>query len=685
MRDESTNRLIGETSPYLHQHAHNPVDWYPWGDEALARARSEDRPILLSVGYSACHWCHVMAHESFEDEAIAALMNEHFVNIKVDREERPDLDEVYMAAVQAISGSGGWPMTVFLTPDLRPFYGGTYYPPEDRYGRPGFPRVLTAVSAHFREHREQVEEQASRLLPTLRASSDYLTTGQKLAADAMQVAAQSFADSFDEEYGGFGAAPKFPGSMGLLFLLRHHRRTGDAQALHMAHHTLQSMACGGLYDQLGGGFHRYSVDERWLVPHFEKMLYDNALLAWVYAEAYQLTGEALFRDTAAGTLDYVGREMERPGGGFFASQDADTEGEEGRYFVWRPEEIAEVLGEAEARLVCEYYGVTAEGNFEGGASVLHARRQVSDLAGELGMDVGEVSTTLAAARSILLERRRARVAPGLDDKIIAAWNGLMISAMARAAGPLERPEYLASAQSAARFLLQEMVVDDRLYHSLRQERLGAPAYQDDYAALIGGLLDLYEASLEAEWLDAARRLTRQMIDLFWDDDTGGFYYTEEGAADLIVRPRPVFDNATPSGNSLAALSLLRLAAMTGEADLRDRADCILDLYSGVLGQAPTACGLTLCAVDFAASAPVEAALVGPDPGRAALLRAVHTPYVPNKVVVGPRGGDGADLPLLTGKEADGDTALAYVCRDSVCAAPVRDAAAVTALLTDRGR
>ena len=679
MPSEPSNRLRGESSPYLRQHAHNPVDWYPWGDEALALARAEDRPILLSVGYSACHWCHVMARESFEDPAIAALMNEHFVNIKVDREERPDLDEVYMSAVQAISGSGGWPMTVFLTPQLQPFYGGTYFPPEDRYGRPGFPRVLTQVAGHFRDRREQVEEQAGRLLALLDRGAANRTPGERLTEETLEAARGAYAESYDEAFGGFGQAPKFPGAMGLLFLLRRHWRADDTQALRMVEHTLTCMARGGVYDQLGGGFHRYSVDERWLVPHFEKMLYDNALLAWCYTEAYQATGRPLYRDVVTGTLDYVRREMERPEGGYWSTQDADTEGEEGRYYVWRREEVEAALQPGAAAAVCARYGVTAEGNFENGANVLHIASDLASVAGELGRSEAEVEEEVAASRSRLLELRQRRRTPTVDDKVIAAWNGLMVTAMARAGRALGKEEYVTSASRAATALTDELCRDGRLYHSARQGRLGVPGFQDDYAAVIGSLLDLYEATLEAAWLTRAAQLAQEMVERFWDGEGGGFCLTESGTPNLIVRPRPVYDLAVPSGSALATLALLRLGAMTGEARWRDLAESVLSQYSELLERAPTACGMMLCALEFAAAPPLEVALAGPAAGVRLLLSALHRDYLPHKVVV--RGDDAPGGRALAYDRAAAGRAAAFVCRDSVCSPPVTEATALVDLLS----
>ena len=680
------NRLARESSPYLLQHAHNPVDWYPWGEEAINRARQENKPILLSIGYSACHWCHVMERESFENEEIAALMNELFVNIKVDREERPDLDEIYMGAVQAMTGSGGWPMTVFLTADQRPFYGGTYFPPEDRYGRPGFPKVLRAVAEFYRANREQIEDQAGRLTAALRQSTE-LQPGEEPGEEILANAYLHLRRNFDSLHGGFGQAPKFPASMSLALLLRHHRRTGDPEALEMVKLTLEKMAGGGIYDQLGGGFHRYSVDERWLVPHFEKMLYDNALLTWVYLEAYQATGEPLYRRVVEETLGYVLAEMTRPGGGFYAAQDADSEGEEGKFFAWEPGEVEQLLGPEQAGLFNRYYGITEEGNFEHGKSILHLASPLPALARFLKVEEAHLQRVVEEGRRRLLAARQQRVAPGRDEKVILSWNGLMISALARAYPILGAPAYLRAATAAADFILSHMAEGGELRHAFAEGRAALRAYQDDYACLINGLLDLYEATFERRWLQAARAWTEAMLELFWDDDQGGFFFTARHAEPLIVRTKSPFDNPTPSGNSLGALALLRLAAMTGDQELRARAERILKLFGGLMAQAPSACAQMLCALDFCREAPLEIAVVGPRPGP--LLEAVHSRFLPSRVLVGAGPAEAEavrDLPLLAGRvPASADRTLAYVCRGSACSPPVDDPEALAELLNAGGR
>ncbi|HCL29600.1 MAG TPA: thioredoxin domain-containing protein [Candidatus Latescibacteria bacterium] len=688
-----TNRLAQETSPYLQQHAHNPVDWYPWGEEALGRARQEDRPILLSVGYSACHWCHVMERESFENPQIAASMNERFVNIKVDREERPDIDEIYMTAVQAMTGQGGWPMTVFLTPDLRPYYGGTYYPPDDRHGRPGFPRVLQAVSDHYTGQRDRVEEQAEKLRSFIEQNADPLKGGDGLDGgrghDILQAAAQALTSQHDEHNGGFGLeGPKFPNSAGLSLLLRHCHTTGDEAALQVALHTLTRMAEGGIYDQLGGGFHRYSVDERWLVPHFEKMLYDNALLVPVYVDAWQATDSPLFARVVRETLDYVVREMTHPQGGYCATQDADTEGEEGKFFVWTPEQVEDVVDdEKTARMFCAYYDITPQGNFEGN-SILHIEADVDEQARLLGVSVESLEAALADCRRRLFEARAWRVAPGRDDKVVVAWNGLMISAMARGYEAFGEQAWLTSARKAAQFLLDEAIVTRELRHSWKDGKAPIYAFQDDYAALIGGLVDLYEASLEPCWLRAAVELADQMIERFWDDTgEGGFFYADAGRTDLLVRTKNPFDGATPAGNSMAALALLRLAALTDEVRFSDHAEATLRAYTNLLESAPTACCLMICALSQSRAGALEVSIMGSEDGRRPFLRAVHDSYLPNRVISGGAGDDEATdlLPLLRERRAAGDGgARAYVCRDSTCSAPVAQVSEFAQLLVQHG-
>ena len=686
------NRLINETSPYLLQHAHNPVDWHPWGDEALRRAEAEDKPILLSVGYSACHWCHVMERESFEDPGIAALMNERFVSVKVDREERPDIDSIYMAAVQAMSGHGGWPMTVFLTPDGKPFFGGTYFPPEDRGGMPSFPRVLTAIADAYANSRGDVMDTTERLLERMRQMSGGMAqaAAEPLTADVMRQAAHAAASDFDDRHGGIGMQPKFPQPMTYEFLLRHYLRSGDADALAMVELTLERMALGGIYDQIGGGFHRYSTDAFWLVPHFEKMLYDNALLARLYLHAYQTTGKPLYRRVVEETLDYMLREMTSPEGGFYSAQDADSEGVEGKFFIWLPHEILAELGDGDGDVINRYYGVTAHGNFEG-RNILRVAMDAASLAREEGMDGAEFGALLGRAKAKLLAARNRRIAPGLDDKVLTSWNGLALAAFAEAAVALGRPDYAAAAERSAAFLTANMFRDGRLLRTYKDGKAKLNGYLEDYAFLIDGLLALHELNFSRAALDTALDLGEAMINLFWDDATEQFYDTGADHEQLILRPKDITDNAIPCGSSMAVSALLRLAVISGDVDTARRAITALRSARGLMARFPAAAGNWLGALDFYLSTPKEVAIVG-DPQDAAtreLVGEVFRRYLPNRVMVGSAeggepGGDGElgdgelggeprrGIPLLAGRTAIDGKPTAYVCENYVCGLPTTD-------------
>ncbi|MCA9427584.1 MAG: thioredoxin domain-containing protein, partial [Candidatus Omnitrophica bacterium] len=572
MQPKYTNHLIDETSPYLLQHAHNPVDWRPWGEDALRKAREEDKPIFLSIGYSACHWCHVMEHESFENEEIAKFLNKHFISIKVDREERPDLDEIYMTATQMISGSGGWPMSVFLTPDLKPFYAGTYFPPDARYGRPGFRQILEALADAYVSRREEVNRNAENVTRTingyLAAEASSATLSEKIIPDAVE----TLKNRFDPVYGGFGGAPKFPHTMDLMLLMRHYKGTEDAETLRMVTESLDKMARGGMYDQLGGGFHRYSVDAEWLIPHFEKMLYDNALLATTYLEGFQLTGDDRFKTIAREILDYVIREMQSEEGGYYSSTDADSEGEEGKYFVWTPSEIEEALGEKDARVFCEFYDVREGGNFEHGTSALSIPKTTAEVAEGLGLTVQEVNEVIDRSKPKLLEIRSKRVPPGLDDKILVDWNGLMISAMAFGSFVLDDPRYAESAKKAAEALLEHQWNGERLLHTRRNGRSHLEGLLSDYSNLVYGLTDLFLATQESKWLERAIQIHQKMVELFEDPDEGGFFNTLGEQTDLIIRTKSGTDNAVPSGNSIAAINSVRLSSITGNPELEKQAE-----------------------------------------------------------------------------------------------------------------
>lgn len=681
-----TNHLRNETSPYLLQHAHNPVDWYPWGTEAFEKARREDKPILLSIGYAACHWCHVMAHESFEDEAIAQLMNDHFVNIKVDREERPDLDTIYMNAVQMMIRHGGWPLTAFLTPEGVPFYGGTYFPPQDRHGMPGFPRVLLSVTDAYRNRRDQISESAESVLQALQQVNQAGSSEGEPGVAILDQAAADLLRQHDPVDGGFSnRGPKFPPAMSLTFLLRQWRRTGHDAALRAVELTLDRMAQGGMYDQLGGGFHRYSVDEKWLVPHFEKMLYDNALLARVYLDAFLVTRHESCQRIATETLDYVVREMTDADGGFYSSQDADSEGVEGKFFVWTPEETAALLGTQDAKLFNRYFDISSSGNFEHGTSILHVDTDPEPIARLMQVTPEHLSEVIARGKRTLFEARERRIKPSRDEKILTAWNGLMLRSFAEAARILKRDDYRAVAVRNAEFVLTNLRRNGRLLRTYKDGASKLNAYLEDYACLIDGLLALYETTFELRWFTAARALADTMIEQFYDAGQGGFYFTSNDHETLITRTKDLMDNATPAGNSTATFVLLRLALFTGEDRYRQIAAQSLQMMTDSMRQYPSAFGHLLCALDFYLSSPHEIALIGKreSADTAALLEAVFSRYLPNKVVALAEPGDSTAaqaIRLLAGRGQINNQATAYVCHQYRCEAPVTDPAALLAQL-----
>jgi uncharacterized protein YyaL (SSP411 family)/aryl-alcohol dehydrogenase-like predicted oxidoreductase len=678
------NRLIHETSPYLLQHAYNPVEWYPWGPEALKQAAALNRPILLSIGYSSCHWCHVMERESFENEATAALMNRHFVCIKVDREERPDLDEIYMQATLALNrNQGGWPMTVFLTPDQKPFFAGTYFPPSDRWGRPGFPTLLKKLAEYWDKDRDGVVAQAANLTARLRegiTAPSPTTVGEA----ELDLAVTQFAEDFDAKLGGFGGAPKFPPATGLSLLLHCYHRTRDPHTLTMVRTTLDAMAAGGIYDHIGGGFARYSTDDRWLVPHFEKMLYDNALLVHVYVEAYQVTGDERYRRVACDTLDYVLKEMTSSEGGFYSATDADSEGVEGKFFVWTPEEVRAALdSDEEARRVCAYYDVTAAGNWEH-KNVLHTAHSPEAVAKDLGLSVDELRQTIEQAKPKLYAARARRIPPGLDDKVITAWNGMMISAMAEAGRVCDVARYREAAQRACDFLLTTLSKPDgRLLRTYRAGTAHLDAYLEDYAYLAEGLIETYEAGGHERYLLAAVRLAERMLADFADEQQGGFFTTAIGHEALILRSREGPDGATPSGNAVAASVLARLSYHVARDDFRQAAASAVRAYGRQIARYPRAFAKSLLVVDLLTNGPVEIAVVGAvdAPGTRALRAAVNRIYVPNRVLAHRATSDAVTAhPLLQGKTlVNGQPAL-YVCRNFSCRRPITDPAELPALL-----
>ena len=665
-----TNSLAEETSPYLLQHALNPVHWYAWGEEALAAAKELERPILLSIGYSSCHWCHVMAHESFEDAQTASYMNEHFINIKVDREERPDLDDIYMKAVQGLTGQGGWPLTVFLTPAGKPFFGGTYFPPVARMNMPSFRQVLEAVVDAWQQRRPQVEEQSEKLRDFIAEHTAFDLSPSTLTLTTIREAGESIQANFDPIHGGFGAAPKFPQAMSLDFLLRRYHRTQDFSLLNAITKTLDSMAYGGIYDQIGGGFHRYSVDERWLVPHFEKMLYDNGLLSRVYLDAFMRTQNPLYQRVACETLDYVRREMTASFGGFYSAQDADSEGEEGKYYVWTPDEIEAVLGVEDARLFCSYYGVTPEGNFEGKNILFLSSGAEANLSEE------EITRVRSELNPRLLESRAERVKPETDTKVIAGWNGLMLQSFAQAARQLGRPADLQTALANGEFLLSTMVHDGRLAHTYTPGKAAGLGFLDDYGSVAIGFLALYEATFDTKWFTAARGLCDTILREFYDGN-GAFYDTSTQHEELIVRPRNLFDNAVPSGTSLACEALLRLYAYTGDSLYIEPVEAVLSLQVGALAKAPSAFGQMLCVADSFLAPLKEVAIVGDpvDQDTKTLLDSVNRQYTPDVVLALRKPEDAAaaeTVPLLAERQQLEGNATAYVCRKFVCRTPTTD-------------
>ena len=680
------NRLFLESSPYLLQHAHNPVDWYPWGDEAFEVARRSGRPVVLSVGYSTCHWCHVMEEESFDDEEIARYLNENYIIIKVDREERPDVDAIYMSAVQALTGRGGWPMTVWLTPDRKPFFGGTYFPARDgdRGARVGFLTLLHQLKEAYEVQPEKIAKVSSQLSETIRQNLAPDPSSQELPGpELLEAAAQSYRSRYDSTNGGLSGAPKFPSSLPVRFLLRYHRRTQDAEALTMAAQTLEKMAAGGMYDHVGGGFHRYSTDARWLVPHFEKMLYDNALLTMAYLEGYQVTGREEFARVAREILRYVERDMTSPEGAFYSATDADSLGpdgrrEEGWFFTWTPDEIQHVLGEERARAVSAYYGVTREGNFEG-RNILHVAQPLAEVAGSLELSPGKLREVLEESKELLYSARAPRPPPLRDEKILTAWNGLMIGAHAQAALILGEPLYAQRAAKAADFVLTRMRQDGRLLRSYKDGEARHNGYLDDYAFLIAGLIDLYEATSGTRWLEEALALDNVLENLYEDKQHGGYFMTSNDHESLLAREKPAYDGAEPSGNSLQALNLMRLHEFTTEDRYRQRAERTLQAFSARLSQSPTALSEMLLASDFHFDTPKELVIVTPNSREEAepLLAKLRSTFLPNRVLtIAAEGDDLADqsrlVPLLEGKVTRGGQATAYVCERRLCKLPTSD-------------
>jgi uncharacterized protein YyaL (SSP411 family) len=689
MNHKHINSLIKETSPYLLQHAHNPVEWYPWGAEALERARAEQKPILLSIGYSACHWCHVMERESFENEDTAAIMNQNFINIKVDREERPDIDQIYQTASQMFLGQGGgWPLNVFLTPDGKPFYGGTYFPPTNYRNIPSFSKVLLAVADAYRQRHEDIQETTLQIVKGLNQLNASRPSEEAISIDAIKEAAQSIEDSFEPIYGGFGDAPKFPNTMALSLLLRYYRLKGGKKTLHCVKHTLKKMAEGGIHDHLGGGFHRYSVDNSWLIPHFEKMLYDNSQLINIYLETYQATGDELFKYIAVESLAYIKREMLSPEGGFYSTQDADMEGEEGKFFVWTQDEVIDILGEDVGRIFSRYYDVTGHGNFEG-KNILHTDIPLEAIAEEFHSPPEEVGNILKDARQRMFLSREKRGMPFRDEKILTAWNALMISAAVKAYTILGDIDYLKMGRDCTDFIIRVLFKNNHLLSSYKNGLTKFNGYLDDYAFFIAAILDLYEATLESYYLEKADMIAGIMLEQFWDESGGGgFYFTGNDHETLIARVKSGYDHSIPSGNAAAAMDMLRLSYLTDSKDYLNRAETILRLFYRPAQENPFGFASMFSALDFYLEGPKEIMLVGKKESHelAEMLRRIHQLYLPNKVItfVDAEKIKRGQLPsVLRGKGLKDNKLTVYVCHNFTCSKPVTEWADLKELLLSK--
>ncbi|MCW3489812.1 thioredoxin domain-containing protein [Dethiobacter alkaliphilus] len=691
--NQKANRLIHEKSPYLLQHAYNTVDWYPWGDEAFEKAKNEDKPIFLSVGYSTCHWCHVMERESFEDEEVARELNRVFVCIKVDREERPDIDNIYMAVCQAMTGSGGWPLTIVMSPDKRPFFAGTYFPKKTSFGRMGVIDLAQRIEMLWKTSRDKINSTADSVMTSLQAMSK-VTPGDLPGEEALQGGFAKLEGRFDPDYGGFGYAPKFPSPHNLTFLLRYWKRSGNAKALEMVEKTLLAMARGGVYDHIGFGFHRYSTDREWLLPHFEKMLYDQALLAVTYLEAYQATGKEVYAQTAREIFGYVLRDMTSPQGGFYSAEDADSEGEEGKFYVWETNEIVHILGEADAAIFNAAYNIREDGNFtdettgkKTGANIPHLRKTYQELAQELSLEPNELKDRLEAMRQKLFAVRKKRIHPHKDDKILTDWNGLMIAALAMGGRILNDENYNKSAKKAAGFILSHLKKDGRLLKRFREDEASLPAHLDDYAFFVWGIIELYETTFDTDFLKEALSLNKTMIKHFWDHDNGSFYFTADDAEDVLVRHRELYDGAVPSGNSVAAMNNLRLGRITGNTELEQIAEKIARAFTDEIEKVPQGYTQMLSAINFMAGPSLEIVIAGEAQAQDTkdMLQKLYSTFVPNKVVVLHPGGKQAKeieelAPYTRRQQSIEGKATAYVCRNFSCQAPVTDADKMLSLL-----
>jgi uncharacterized protein YyaL (SSP411 family) len=691
---EKPNRLINEKSPYLLQHANNPVDWYPWGEEAFEKARKENKPIFLSIGYSTCHWCHVMERESFEDPEVANLMNEVFVSIKVDREERPDIDSIYMTVCQMMTGSGGWPLTIIMTPDKKPFFAGTYFPKDSRFGRIGMTQLVPRIKEIWTTKRDEIVNSANKITSALQQATKE-TLGEKLDESTFRVAYNQLAERFDTVHGGFGRAPKFPTPHNLLFLLRYWKRAGNEEALEIVEKTLQAMRLGGIYDHVGFGFHRYSTDAEWFLPHFEKMLYDQALLAMAYIEAYQATGNEEYEETAREIFTYVLRDMTSPQGGFYSAEDADSEGEEGKFYLWKEEEIRNVLEKEEADLIRDVFNVEKGGNFSeeatgrgAGGNILHLKKSIPAIASQLKISEQELEKRLDAAREKLFSVREKRIHPHKDDKILTDWNGLMIAALAKGGQVFNEPKYEEAAKRAVDFILKNLrKPDGRLLHRYRDGQAALPAHVDDYAFLIWGLLELYETSFDINYLKTAIDLNRDLITHFWDDISGGFYFTADDGENLLLRNKEIYDGAIPSGNSVSMLNLLRLDRITANSDFEEKAEKIGSAFSKTIKQFPAAHTELMVALDFGVGPSYEVVIVGDSQAddTKAMIKAIRRQFVPNKVVLlrqtEKEEPDIIRIAEFTKSQLSLDgKATAYVCLTYVCKLPTTDISKMLELL-----
>jgi uncharacterized protein YyaL (SSP411 family) len=675
-----TNRLAGQVSPYLLQHAHNPVDWYPWGDEAFEKAKKEDKPVFLSIGYSTCHWCHVMERESFENEHIAEIMNEHFVSIKVDREQRPDIDEIYMKTVQMMTGSGGWPLSVFLTPEGKPFYGGTYFPPHDNYGRPGFERILLSVAEAWKNNQQKLVDSAFKMSELLQSPTGAIEK-RNLSPEILDKAFESFQSYFDAVNGGFGTAPKFPQPTNLSMLLSYWKRTNDDRALNMVEKTLDAMADGGIYDHLGGGFHRYATDEKWLVPHFEKMLYDQALLSKVYLQAYQITKKERYAKVAREIFDYVLRDMKDTSGGFYSAEDADSKGKEGTFYLWDTAQIASVLNEEHAQLSNSHYGVSKKGNFEQGKNILSVTKSIKQLEKEFQKNRTMIEKMLAESRTKLFKQRTKRIRPHRDEKIITGWNGLMISSLAYGGAVLGEEKYIEAAERAAEFVLKTLRKNGRLMRYYKDGHVVEKAFLDDYAFMVMGLLDIYEATFDVKWLAEAKSLGNQMIELFADTEKGGFFLTGKDSEKLIARTKPSSDGAVPSANSAAAMALLKLGRLTMDQRFTELGGKVLDAFSQQLQLSPEYSSAMLRALDFQLGPTREIIIAGntDKPGTQKMLQLIHEKFLPNTVVLLHESDKDNSafydiVPFVKNQTVIDGKTTAYVCENYTCNKPVNNIA-----------